>query len=202
MRILFASLALFVLVSCATAPPEARKQPAAPAIPEPVTARKAFYRTYSAARMWSPDAMPLRVESMPVEGITPKDGKFGAWRVTFSSVAKGKIKVFTYAVVEASATLHEGVFNVGEDRWGGPTVIEQPFYIQAFKTDSDAALKIAEENSVEYLKKNPNRPVFMKLEFTRLYPEAAWRVLWGESVAMSDRSIYVSAGSGRYLGKS
>ena len=42
----------------------------------------------------------------------------------------------------------------------------------------------------------------MKLEFTRLYPEAAWRVLWGESVAMSDRSIYVSAGSGRYLGKS
>ena len=202
MRILFATLALFALGSCSTAPPEAKKPPVVAAIPEPVTALKAFYRVYSAARMWSPDVMPLRVESMPVEGITPKDGKFGAWRVTFSSLAKGKIKVFTYAVVEASATLHEGVFSVGEDRWSGPTLIEQPFYVQAFKIDSDAALKIAQEQSAEYLKKNPKRPVFMRLEFTRLYPEAAWRVLWGESLAMSDHSIYVSAGSGRYLGKS
>ena len=202
MRLLFATLALFALGSCSSAPPEAKKTTVATAIPEPVTALKAFYRVYSAARMWSPDVMPLRMESMPVEGITAKDGKFGAWRVTFSSMAKGKIKVFTYAVVEASATLHEGVFSVGEDRWSGPTLIEQPFYVQAFKIDSDAALKIAQEKSAEYVRNNPNRPVFMRLEFTKLYPEAAWRVLWGESLAMSDHSIYVSAGNGRYLGKS
>ncbi len=191
---------LVLLASCSA--PEAAKQTTPPAIPEPVTARKAFYRIYSAARMWAPDVMPLRVESMPVEGITPKDGKFGAWRVTFVSQAKGKIKVFTYAVIEASASLHEGVFSVGEDRWSGPKPIEQPFYVQAFQIDSDAALKTAQEKSSDYLKKNPNRPVFMQLEFTRLYPEAAWRILWGESVSTSDRSIYVSATTGLYMGKS
>ncbi len=202
MRYLSGSLALLFLASCSTAPPEAGKPPVTAKIPEPVTARKAFYQVYSAARMWSPDVMPLRVESMPVEGITPKDGKFGAWRVTFASQTKGKIKVFTYAVIEASASLHEGVFSIGEDRWSGPKPIEQPFYIQAFRIDSDAALKTAQEKSVDYLKKNPNRPVFMQLEFTRLYPETAWRVLWGDSVSTSDHSIYVSATSGLYLGKS
>lgn len=200
MRLPLVIVGLFLLAGCSS--PEASKQSTAPAIPEPVTARKAFYRIYGAARMWAPDVMPLRVESMPVEGITPKDGKFGAWRVTFGSQAKGKLKVFTYAVIEASASLHEGVFSVGEDRWSGPKAIEQPFYVQAFQIDSDAALKTAQAKSSEYLKMHPNRPVFMRLEFTNLYPEAAWRVLWGESVSTSDHSIYVSATTGAYMGKS
>lgn len=199
MRRLLAFAALLLLASCSS--PEAAKPIAAKAIPEPVTARKAFYRIYGAARMWAPDVMPLRVESMPVEGITPKDGKFGAWRVTFVSQTKGKLKVFTYAVVEASASLHEGVFSIGEDRWSGPKPIEQPFYVQAFQIDSDAALKTAQLKSAQYLKLNPNKPVFMQLEFTRLYSEAAWRVLWGDSVSTSDHSIYVSATTGLYMGK-
>jgi hypothetical protein len=200
MRTLPAVAALLVLVSCSSGPTEVKKTE--PKVVEPVTARKAFYLIYGAARMWAQDVMPLRVESMPVEGITPVDGKFGAWRVTFASQTKGKTKVFTYAVIEASASLHEGVFAVGEEAWGGPSPIAQPFYVQAFKVDSDAALKTAEEKSVEYLKKNPNKPMFMQLEFTKLYPETAWRVLWGDSVATSDHSIYVSAVSGAYLGKS
>jgi hypothetical protein len=200
MRILLVPAALLALVSCSSAPTVAEKKaPAAPKVVEPISARKAFYQVFSAARMWSADVKPLRMESMPVEGITPKDGKFGAWRITFVSQAKGKMKVFTYSVIEASATLHEGVFPVGEDRLTGS---EQPFYVQAFKIDSDEAVKVAEEKSVDYLKKNPGKPMFMQLEFTRLYPETAWRVLWGDSVSMSDRSIYVSASTGLYLGKS
>lgn len=197
MRILLPAAALLLLANCSS--PEVKKQPKST---EPVTARKAFYQVYNAARMWSPDAMPLRGESMPVDGITPKDGKFGAWRFTFVSQNKGKMKVFTFAVIEASASLHEGVFGFGDVPWGGPSPIAQPFYFQAFKVDSDAAFKTAEDKSAEYLKKNPNRPVFMQLEFTRLYPETTWRVLWGDSVSTSDHSIYVSATTGLYLGKS
>ena len=199
MRTLLPIAALLALVACSS-PETATKTP--PKAAEPVTARKAFYQVYSAARMWAPDVMPLRAESMPVEGITPKDGKFGAWRFTFVSQAKGKMKVFTYAVIEASASLHEGIFSPGDGPWSGPSPIAQPFYVQAFKIDSDEALKMAKEKSVEYLKKNADRPVFMQMEFTKLYPEAAWRVLWGDSVSMSDHSIYVSASTGIYLGKS
>jgi len=201
MRILLPTATLILLIGCSSAP-EAAKQPVPPKVVEPVTARKAFYLVYGAARMWAPDVMPLRVESMPVEGFTPKDGKFAAWRMTFVSQTKGKMKVFTYSIVEASASLHEGVFSQGEAAWSGPKPIEQPFYVQAFKIDSDAAWKTAHDKSADYVKKNPSRPIFMQLEFTRLYPEAAWRVLWGDSVAMSDHSIYISASSGSYLGKS
>ncbi|MBY0503090.1 MAG: hypothetical protein K2X03_04225 [Bryobacteraceae bacterium] len=202
MRFLPPLVALLLLAACSS--PEAAKQSApAPAKPaEPVTGRKAFYQVYGPARMWSADVMPLRAESMPVEGITPKDGKFGAWRFTFVSQAKGKMKVFTYSVIEASASLHEGVFSLGDAAWSGPSPIAQPFYVQAFKIDSDEAVKLAESKSVEYLKKNPTKPMFLQLEFTKLYPETAWRVLWGDSVSMSDHSIYVSASSGQYLGKS
>ena len=202
MRNLLLAASMLLMASCSSGTPEAAKTAAPPKVVEPVTARKAFYLIYGKARMWSPDVMPLRVESMPVDGIKPVDGKFGAWRVTFVSQAKGKMKVFTYAVVEASASLHEGVFSVGEAAWSGPKPIEQPFYVQAFKIDSDAAWKTAHEKSAEYVKKNPNKPVFMQLEFTKLYPEATWRVLWGDSVSMSDHSIYVSASAGNYLGKS
>ncbi len=197
-RILPVTAALLILAACSSAPPEAAKKPE-PKVVEPVSARKAFYLIYPAARIWAPDVQPARVESMPVDGITPKDGKYGAWRVTFVSQTKGKAKVFTYSVIEASASLHEGVFAVGEEGFSGNP---RPFYVQAFKIDSDAALKTAEGKSVEYLKKNPTKPVFMQLEFTKLYPETAWRVLWGDSVSTSDHSIYVSSATSEYLGKS
>lgn len=201
MRILLSLAALLSLAGC-TSTPEAAKPAAVKKVAEPVTARKAFYQVYNAARMWSPDATPLRVESMPVEGIVPKDGKFGAWRFTFVSPGKGKMKLFTFAVVEISESLPEGVFSTGAAPWSGPSGTAQPFYVQAFKHDSDVALKTAQEKSGEYLQKNPNKPFFMQLEFTKLYPEATWRVLWGDSVAMSDRSVYVGASTGLYLGKS
>ena len=203
MRLLLSSAALLFLAGCSTAPTEqTRKEPAPKKEVEPVTGRKAFYMAYTKARMWSPDVVPLRVESLFVDSIPAKDGKYPAWRMTFASQSKGKIKVFTYSVIEASASLHEGVFNMGESAWSGPKPIEMPFYIQAFKIDSDEAMKVAVEKSAEYLKKNPNKPVFMQLEYTKLYPEAAWRVIWGDSVSTSDHSIYVSAISGNYLGKS
>ncbi len=197
MRMLLPSVALLLLAACST--PEVSKAPVK--APEPVTGRKAFYQVYSAARMWAPDVQPLRAESMPVEGITPKDGRFGAWRFTFTSQAKGKMKIFTYSVVDVGESLHQGVFSLGDAAWSGPSPTAMPFYVQAFRIDSDEALKLAKEKSADYLKKNPNRPVFFQLEFTRLHPEAAWRVLWGDSVAMSDHSIYVSASTGQYLGK-
>ena len=198
MKRILPATALLILAACSSAPPEAAKKPE-PKVVEPVSAKKAFYLVYGAARMWAPDVQPARLESMPVEGITPKDGKYGAWRVTFVSQTKGKVKIFTYSVIEASASLHEGVFAVGEEAYTGNP---RQFYVQAIKIDSDAALKTAEEKSVEYLKKNAAKPVFMQLEFTKLYPEPAWRVLWGDSVSTSDHSIYVSSSTGDYLGKS
>ena len=42
-------------------------------------------------------------------------------------------------------------------------------------------------------------PVTFLLEFTKRFPNPAWRVIWGESVGTSDFSIFVDATTGEYL---
>ena len=191
--------ALF-LVSCSEAPKptaEKSKEPEKPA--SPVTGRFAFHQMFMSARTWSPDVQLLGLSSIDLQGVAKEAGKAGAWQATFVSPGRGKAKMYTYSVIEADGNLHKGVFSGLDESYSGPRGQAKPFNILALKTDSDQAYKTALEHATEYVKKNPNMPISFVLEMTTRFPDAAWRVVWGESVSTSNFSIFVDASTGKYL---
>ena len=177
--------------------PKAEKAP--PKNLEPLTGRQAFQQMYPPARAWAADAQPLQIKSVPLESVKAAPGKSGAWQVTFISPSRSRAKIFTWSAIEAEGNLHQGVFSGPDESWSGSHGQEQPFFAQAIKTDSDEAYETAVKKSAEYLKKNPAKLVTFIAEYTNRFPNAAWRVIWGESVNSSDYSVFVDASTGEFL---
>ena len=200
MRFLIPILAL-AMVGCSDSPKpvEKAKEPAKPA--EPVTGRYALYQMYQVARTWAGDVEIIQLNNIPITEVKATESKSGAWQATFVSRSLSKAKVYTYAVVEVSPTLHKGVFAGLDESYSGPRGQTKPFPIMAAKIDTDAAWETAKKESEAYMKKNPNRPVNYQLELTARYPDPAWRVIFGESVGTSDYSVFVDAVTGLYLGR-
>jgi len=187
-----------LLVGCADNPPPKKKEPEKPA--EPVTGRTAFYKMFGPARLWAADVEGLRCASIRMPQVKPEPGKAGAWECTFVSPSKRKSKTFTYSVVEGEGNLHKDVFaGLDEDFTGSGQA--SSWAIQAFKVDSDDALQTALKKSEDYVKKNPDKPVFFLLEQTKRFPELTWRVVWGESVGTSNYSVFIDASTGVFLEK-
>lgn len=192
---------LALLTGCSEEPKKAAetaKEPAPPAA-EPVSAQSAVHQMFMKARAWAPDVKPFRVSAMNLQEVKSDGGKAGAWDGTFVSESRGRSRRFTYSVVELPASnLHKGVFAGPEDSWS-PGGQNAPFIIQALKTDSTEAYQVAVKKSAEYIKKNPNMPIQILLEKTKRFPNPAYRIIWGDSVATSNYSIFVDASTGEYL---
>ncbi len=167
--------------------------------PQPVTARFAFQRMLVQARMWAPDAQPLRVASVNLREVPSGAGKYPAWRATFVSGQLRKARSFSFSVAESPGNAHEGVLRGREESWAGPTGQAQPFSEQMLKVDSDEAYVAAAKESKEILKKHPDMPVHFLLEFTPRFPLPAWRIFWGETLGSSDYSVFINCTTGNYL---
>lgn len=188
-----------ILCGCAEAPRPVEKAKAPAKPPEPVTGRWAFHQMYSAARAWAPDIQGLRLRSLHLEGVPYQAGKAAAWEATFVSPSLGRARTYTYSVIEAPGNLHEGVFAGLEETYSGPRGGAEPYPIAAVKTDSNEVYETALKKGADYAKKHPDMRVNFILERTRRFPNPAWRVLWGDSVATSNFSILVDASTGEYL---
>ena len=127
-----------------------------------------------------------------------KEGKCWAWSVNLVSPSKGKLKNFTYSVIEAEGNLHQGVFANLEENFRGSRGQERPFLMQALKKDSTDAYKTAAAKSVDYMKKHPDVPVTYEISYTPKHGQPAYRIIWGESVSTSAYSILVDAATGEY----
>ena len=195
--ILLGFSAVFFTGCSSTHTDEQKKAPEKP--PEAISGRSAFYKMYPSARMWAADVQVLRLSSMSMDGVKDEPGKAGAWEATFISPSKLKSKTFTYSVVEGGGNLHKGIFAGFDDDYRGPRGQATAWVIPAFKIDSDEAFATALKKSADYVKKNPGKPMFYLLEQTARFPDLTWRVVWGESVSMSNYSVYVDATTGEYL---
>lgn len=179
-------------------PAEAAKEEAAAPV-EPVSAQSAVHQKFMKARSWAPDVKPLRVSAMHLKEVKSEGGKAGAWEATFISEARGRARRYTYSVVSVpSSNIDKGVFGGPEDSWS-PGGQNSPFIIQALKTDSTAAYDVAVKKSEAYMKKNPDMPIQILLEKTKRFPNPAYRIIWGDSIATSNYSIFVDASTGEYL---
>lgn len=202
MRILGVVLtsAVLFLSGCSDSPKPAtaKKEETKKKEPEALSGKNAFFKVYVTARSWSADVQCLSVSSIPMDELKAVPGKAYAWQVTVMSPSKLRKRTYTWSAVEAEGNLHEGVFP-GAEEAVNPNAKTKPFLIAALKTDTDAALKVAEEKSVEYMKKNPTMPINYLLELGDKHPNPAWRVIWGESVGTSGHSVFVDATTGAYL---
>jgi len=187
---------LVLLCACSSSEP-AKKAEEKP--PEPVTGLTALYRMYAPARQWAPDAQVLRMRSIPMSEVKPERGKAAAWEANFASPSRGKARGWTYSVVEGQGNLHQGAFAGLEANWSGPQPNARPIPLAAVKTDTDAAYQTALKNKgAEYDKKNPGRPINFVLENTGKFPDASWRVIWGESAGSSNFSVFVDISTGLF----
>lgn len=167
---------------------------------EPVTGETALWRMYQVARTRAPDAQVLKLVTMPLAEVPAPPGKAGAWQATFTSASGGRARSYTYSVVDVGPTLHKGVFAGPEEAWTPPEGNAGSFLIAAVKTDSDVAYETAlKEGGAEYNKKNPGKPITFLLEKGSKFPNPAWRVIWGQSLSLSDFSVYVDAMTGSFL---
>jgi hypothetical protein len=195
---LFSAAALLLLLAgCSTetpAPPKkAEEKPA-----EPVTGRQALQQMYIAARGWAADIQPIRVTSILLPDVKAEPGKAAAWQVLFVSASQNKARSWTYSVVESEGNLHKGVF-AGFDQIWSSSGEAKPFPMAAIKVDSDQAYQTALKKGADYDKKNPGKPIVFLLEDNKRFPDASWRVIWGESAGTSNFSIFVDASTGGYL---
>ncbi|MBK5295497.1 MAG: hypothetical protein JJE04_27940 [Acidobacteriia bacterium] len=196
-RIILPLPALLLALACSDAPKTAtKKDPPKPV--EPVSGRYAFYQMYGAARSWAQDLQGMQMQSITLNEVKEKDGKYPAWRVTFVSDSKRSAKTFTYSVVTAQG-LNKGIYSGSDENYSGPRGQNAAFPMQALKIDSDAAHETAAKKGADYSKKHPDIPITMVLENIKQFPNPVWRVLWGQSIGTSNFSIYVDASTGDYL---
>jgi len=176
--------------------PTVQKEPEKPA--EPVAAQYALQQMYITARGWAPDAQVLQMSSLDLKDVKSVDGKAGAWGCTFVTQPRHRTRPFTYSVVAVPTSgLQKGVSSGVEEVWVPGQA--RPFFIQAAKTDAVAAYATAMKKGADYAKKNPDMPVKLLLEWNKTQRNPAWRVFWGESVAMSNFSVYVDATTGQFV---
>jgi hypothetical protein len=202
-RILFTAVSIALLFSACSDSTEKAVQKAPEAPPEAVTGSSAFFKMYAAARGgWSVDLQPLRLVSIHLPQVKAEPGKAGAWQATFVSPSKMRARSYTYSVVEAEGNLHKGVFAGNDETWNGPRAPVQPFLVAGLKKDSDAAYATAlkkGKRAEDYVKAHPDMTVTFLLEQNKKFPQASWRVIWGESVGTSNYSVFVDASTGEYL---
>jgi hypothetical protein len=170
--------------------------------PEPVGGQVAAFRMYGVARQWAQDALLLRMESFAIPEVPSEGGKSGAWRAIFVSPQIGGQREYSYSVVESKEiNLRSGVFAQQPGTYTASPQLK-PFLMAALRVDSTVAYETAVKESAEYIKKNPDKPVQFELSFTPQTPNAAWRVVWGQSIGTSDYSIYIDASTGFFMRRS
>ncbi len=132
-----ASIALCGCGATSTAPKKAE------APPEPVTGLHALYQMFAASHAWAPDAQVYNFTSIHLSDVKPQPGKAGAWQAVFVSPSLQQSRTYTFSVIEASMSLHQGINSGKPDAWSGPNASSQPFSIAAARVDSDAAYQTA-----------------------------------------------------------
>lgn len=199
MRTWFISALIVFMAACSEAPKETTTK-APKKAPEPLTGRQAYQRTFPSARGWAPDSQPLRIHSIDVEGVPSSDGKAGAWEITYVSVESRRFRIFNWSAVEAGGDLHEGVYGVPAQSWGGPSGQERVIVPAAIVVDTPDAYKTAVAASADYFKKPGKKPpVTFILESTSRFPDPAWHILWGTSAAAAEYSVFIDATTGKLL---
>ena len=197
-------LALFTACS-SNKPAESPSNPSQPAKqaeakqPQFESGRTAFQKMYLAARLWSPDIKPFRLQSQYTPDSPATEGKAGLWRASFASPAKHAMKMFIWSGLVGPDAPEQGVTFTAEDSWSPTNTATQVFEMPFLKIDSDQAYDVAQKHGGDkLLKKNPKQPVFFVLEWDARKNILFWHVIYGTTMDDAQLRIAVNATSGEF----
>lgn len=183
--------------------PEGTAQPAAEKkteAPEYLSGREAFQKLYVAARGFSADIKPFRLESVPTEGAPMQEGKAGIWRAQFASPSRRSIKAYTWSGLSSEGAPDRGVSHGTEDDYNPGNASTQVFDVAFLKTDSGQAFAEAQKHGGEKLtKQDPKQPVMYVLDWSPKSNELIWHVIYGSSRNDAKLRVAVNATSGKYM---
>ena len=200
-RLGMAMLALAMLAGCSSEPskPVQTEKPQ-PKVADLATGRAAFQRVFLAARGWSSDAQPFRLESLPNGDSKGRDGKSAIWKAAFASPARRALKPFVWSGTDASDAPSRGVSPGNEDTYSPSNSSTQVFDNLFLKQDSSEAFQTAQKHGGEkVLEKNPDLPVLYVLDWNRSTNELIWHVIYGNSRDEAKLKVAVNASTGDFL---
>ncbi|HYM78835.1 MAG TPA: hypothetical protein VE377_22880 [Candidatus Dormibacteraeota bacterium] len=168
-------ISLFAACSSDNKPEEAAK----PEVkgPELITARSAFQKLYVAARGWSQDAKPYRIESVATSDGKGQDGKWAVWRASFASPAQRSEKSYTWSGSAADGAPSRGINPGTEDSYSATNASTQVFDIAFLKIDSDQVLATAlKHGGDKVVEKAADTPVTYVCDWNHNTNELVWHV--------------------------
>jgi hypothetical protein len=200
-KLLMATLTLALMTGCSSEsskPVQSEKPQPKPA--EFVAGRTAFQKLYIAARGWSRDAQPYRLESSVTADSKGRDGKSALWRGFFASAERRSVKPYVWSGEDFPDGPSRGVSPGTEDTYNPSNSYTQVFDIGFLKVDSDKALEAAQKHGGDkILGKNPDIPILYMLDWSHATNELIWHVIYGNSRDDAKLKVEVNASSGDFI---
>lgn len=194
-----------LLTGCSSVPAPVKK--AAPKKPaEPVSGQSAIFQMFQVARTWAPDAQLLKVENGNIAEVPPQPGKYGLWRAVFISESRHVKRNWQFAAADSEGGVIKGVRPGDESPYASSRLVRH-FAIQEVKSDTTTAFEAAmaevekDKDMKKVLAENKDLPVQFLLEWPAANAKPTWRVIFGASVSTSKFSIFVDAGTGKFVKK-
>jgi hypothetical protein len=159
-----------------------------------LTGREAFQKLYLAARNWSPDSRPLKMESRP-RSDDPRDGKASVWVGTFASQQRGLFRSFLWSGAEGESSISPG----SQDTYSAGNASTQPFDPAYLKADTDESLTEADKHAPAEAKKDRKSPVAFQLYNDTTKQRLLWRVIYGQSEHTAKAVVDISARDGGFV---
>jgi len=192
-------VAAFFIVGC-----DDSSQTAAKPTPQPdqlETGRFALQKMLPPARLWSADAMPVRLQSEVLKDTNGHGGKAGFWRALFASSGRQNAEPFTWSGI-SSEDSPRGVNHGTEDSYNPSNRSLRSFDLNFLKVDTDKAFEVAQEHGGKtLLEKDAKQPVTYLLDWESTGGNLRWHVIYGGSESNSKLTVFVDATTGQYLRK-
>jgi hypothetical protein len=175
-------------------PAKATEEPQAQAL----TGREAFQKLYIAARNWSPDSQPIKMESNPRKG-DKRDGTASIWTATFASPQRGMTRSFMWSGAVGEDVPQQGINPGSQDTYNAQNASTRPFDPALIRADTDKALSVADKHAPAKAKKAKDAPIKYQLYNDTSKDRLLWRVIYGGSESRSPGIVDISAGGGGFV---
>jgi hypothetical protein len=189
---------LLLLSGCDSAP----KEPVKPVPSTLETGRFALQKILGSARLWAPDAQPVRMDSEVMKGSNGHGGKSGFWRATFVSPQGLKSQPFSWSGMSGPDAPPRGVDHGASDVFNPANHSTQPFDLNYLRVDSDKAFEVAQTHGgKELLEKAPETEIKYLLDWDAHATELKWHVIYGGNEGLAKLSVVVDASTGLFVHK-
>jgi hypothetical protein len=192
--------ALLSLNACTSNTEKPAESKPAPQTTEAITGRSGFQKLYIAARGWSADAKPYRLESSVTSDANGHDGKAAIWRASFASPSRRSEKSYSWSGSIAEGAPEQGVLPGNEDSYSPSNASTQIFDVGFLKIDSDQAFDTAQKHGGDkLLQKDSSTPVFYVCDWNHNTNQLVWHVIYGASRDNAKLTVAVNASTGEFI---